>query len=196
MYFKKLIQGLALGGEYGGAATYVAEHAPHGKRGYYTAYIQTQASCGLMTALVVILLIRSILGEDSFNSFGWRIPFILSGILIGVSIWIRLKLKESPMFQHIKDTGNASQSPLLESFGNWANAKLALCALLGTSSGEAVMQYTGQFYSLFFLTQAVKVGMNSLMDQKRKYIPDYLRINITRHSQYISSINLRDNSLW
>src|SRR5689334_19722863 len=153
----RLVQGLALGGEYGGAATYVAEHAPKGKRGYYTSWIQTTATVGLFMALLIILGIRTAMGETEFTAWGWRIPFLLSAILLGVSIWIRLKLAESPLFQKMKEEGTQSKAPLSEAFGNWANAKVALLALLGATAGEAVVWYGGQFYALFFLTQTIKV---------------------------------------
>lgn len=153
----RLIQGLALGGEYGGAATYVAEHAPQGKRGYYTSWIQTTATLGLFLALLLILGIRSVMGEESFGDWGWRIPFLLSGVLLAVSIWIRLSLSESPVFQRMKDEGKTSKRPLTEAFGEWKNAKIAILALLGATAGEAVVWYGGQFYALFFLTQTLKV---------------------------------------
>jgi MFS family permease len=154
----RLVQGLALGGEYGGAATYVAEHAPHGKRGLYTSWIQTTATLGLFMALLVILGIRTAMGEAAFNEWGWRIPFLISAILLVVSIWIRLQLAESPLFQKMKDEGKASKAPLTEAFGNWTNGKIALLALLGATAGEAVIWYGGQFYALFFLTQTIKVN--------------------------------------
>ena len=153
----RLVQGLALGGEYGGAATYVAEHAPNGKRGLYTSWIQTTATLGLFMALLVILGIRTVMGETAFNDWGWRIPFLLSVLLLGVSIWIRLQLAESPAFQKMKDEGAQSKAPLTEAFGNWANGKIAILALLGATAGEAVVWYGGQFYALFFLTQTIKV---------------------------------------
>jgi MFS family permease len=153
----RLVQGLALGGEYGGAATYVAEHAPKDKRGYYTSWIQTTATLGLFLALLLILGIRTVMGEDSFGSWGWRIPFLASGILLIVSIWIRLSLNESPVFQRMKDEGKTSKRPLTEAFGEWANAKIAILALFGATAGEAVVWYGGQFYALFFLTQTLKV---------------------------------------
>jgi MFS family permease len=152
-----LVQGLALGGEYGGAAIYVAEHAPANKRGYYTSWIQTTATLGLFMALLLILGIRSWMGEESFGDWGWRIPFLLSAILLAVSIWIRLKLNESPLFQRMVDEGTRSKRPLTEAFGQWSNAKIALAALLGATAGEAVVWYGGQFYALFFLTQTLKV---------------------------------------
>ena len=153
----RLVQGLALGGEYGGAAIYVAEHAPHGKRGYYTSWIQTTATLGLFMALLLVLAVRSIMGEAAFADWGWRIPFLLSLVLLIVSIWIRLKLNESPVFQRMKDEGKTSKRPLSEAFGQWSNAKIALLALLGATAGEAVIWYGGQFYALFFLTQTLKV---------------------------------------
>ena len=153
----RLVQGLALGGEYGGAATYVAEHAPMGKRGLYTSWIQTTATLGLFMALLLILGIRTAMGEADFNDWGWRIPFLLSAVLLVVSIWIRLKLAESPLFQKMKDEGTRSKAPLTEAFGNWTNGKIALLALLGATAGEAVVWYGGQFYALFFLTQTIKV---------------------------------------
>ncbi len=153
----RLVQGLALGGEYGGAATYVAEHAPRNQRGYYTSWIQTTATLGLFLALLLILGIRTAMGEASFGDWGWRIPFLLSGILLIVSIWIRLSLNESPIFQKMKDEGKTSKRPLTEAFGEWANAKVAILALFGATAGEAVVWYGGQFYALFFLTQTLKV---------------------------------------
>jgi MFS family permease len=153
----RLVQGLALGGEYGGAATYVAEHAPRNQRGYYTSWIQTTATLGLFLALLLILGIRTWMGEESFGDWGWRIPFLLSGILLIVSIWIRLSLNESPVFQKMKDEGKTSKRPLSEAFGEWAHAKIAILALFGATAGEAVVWYGGQFYALFFLTQTLKV---------------------------------------
>jgi len=153
----RLVQGLALGGEYGGAAIYVAEHAPPGKRGYYTSWIQTTATLGLFMALLLILGIRTAMGEQAFGDWGWRLPFLLSAILLIVSIWIRLSLNESPLFQKMKAEGKASKRPLSEAFGQWSNAKIAILALLGATAGEAVVWYGGQFYSLFFLTQTIKV---------------------------------------
>jgi len=153
----RLVQGLALGGEYGGAAIYVAEHAPKNKRGYYTSWIQTTATLGLFMALLLILGIRTWMGEGSFGDWGWRIPFLASGILLAVSIWIRLSLAESPVFQRMKDEGKTSKRPLTEAFGQWSNAKIAILALLGATAGEAVVWYGGQFYALFFLTQTIKV---------------------------------------
>jgi MFS family permease len=153
----RLAQGLALGGEYGGAATYVAEHAPNGKRGYYTSFIQTTATLGLFLSLLVILFTRSALGEPEFAAWGWRIPFLVSVLLLGVSVWIRLRLNESPIFQKMKDEGKSSKAPLTEAFGNWQNGKLVLLALLGGVMGQGVVWYTGQFYALFFLQSILKV---------------------------------------
>ena len=153
----RLLQGLALGGEYGGAATYVAEHAPRGKRGAYTSWIQTTATLGLFLSLLVILGCRLWLGTERFEAWGWRIPFLVSLVLLGVSVWIRLRLNESPLFQAMKDEGRTSKAPLTESFGEWPNLKIVLLALFGLTAGQAVVWYTGQFYSLFFLTQTLKV---------------------------------------
>lgn len=153
----RLLQGLALGGEYGGAATYVAEHAPHGRRGFYTSWIQTTATVGLFLSLLVILSLRLSMSPEAFAAWGWRIPFLLSIILLGFSIWIRLQLQESPAFQKMKAEGTRSKAPLKEAFGRWDNAKIALIALLGGTAGQAVVWYTGQFYALFFLTQTMKV---------------------------------------
>jgi MFS family permease len=153
----RLLQGLALGGEYGGAATYVAEHAPMGKRGYYTSFIQTTATLGLFLSLLVILFTRTILGETEFAAWGWRIPFLLSVILLGVSVIIRLKLNESPVFQRMKEEGKGSKQPLTDAFANWSNGKLVLIALLGGVMGQGVVWYTGQFYALFFLQSILKV---------------------------------------
>ncbi len=153
----RLIQGLALGGEYGGAATYVAEHAPHGRRGFYTSWIQTTATVGLFLSLIVVLALRLNLTPAQFAEWGWRVPFLLSIILLGVSIWIRLQLEESPAFRRIKEEGKHSATPLREAFGRWSNAKFAVIALLGGTAGQAVVWYTGQFYALFFLIQILKL---------------------------------------
>ncbi len=153
----RLLQGLALGGEYGGAATYVAEHSPPGKRGAYTAWIQTTATMGLFLSLLVILGTRTITGEEVFNDWGWRIPFLVSILLLGISVWIRMQLSESPAFQKMKAEGKTSKAPLSESFGQWKNLKIVLIALFGLTAGQAVVWYTGQFYALFFLTQQLKV---------------------------------------
>jgi hypothetical protein len=153
----RLLQGLALGGEYGGAATYVAEHAPHNRRGLWTSWIQTTATLGLFLSLVVILACRSWIPADAFDSWGWRVPFLLSIILLAVSVWIRLKLSESPLFLKMSQEGTLSKAPLTESFAEWGNAKIVLLALFGLTAGQAVVWYTGQFYALFFLTQTLKV---------------------------------------
>lgn len=153
----RLLQGLALGGEYGGAATYVAEHAPMGKRGYYTSFIQTTATLGLFLSLLVILFTRTALGEPEFAAWGWRIPFLVSVLLLGVSVWIRLRLNESPIFQKMKDEGKSSKAPLTEAFANWSNAKIVILALIGGTMGQGVVWYTGQFYALFFLQSILKV---------------------------------------
>src|SRR4051812_29718561 len=153
----RLLQGLALGGEYGGAATYVAEHAPHGKRGAYTSWIQTTATLGLFLSLLVILGCRLWLGTERFDAWGWRIPFLVSLVLLAVSVWIRLRLDESPLFAAMKAEGRASKAPLTESFARWPNLRVVLLALFGLTAGQAVVWYTGQFYSLFFLTQTLKV---------------------------------------
>jgi MFS family permease len=153
----RLLQGLALGGEYGGAATYVAEHAPQHRRGLYTGWIQTRANLGLLLSLIVIAGTRLLLGEEAFGQWGWRIPFLLSVVLLGISVWIRLTLHESPAFQRMKAAGTESKSPLRETFGEWRNVKLVLVALLGLTVGQATVWYSGQFYSLFFLTQTLKV---------------------------------------
>jgi MFS family permease len=153
----RLVQGLALGGEYGGAATYVAEHAPQNRRGFYTSWIQTTATVGLFLSLLVILGLRLSITPEKFADWGWRVPFLLSILLLGVSIWIRLQLQESPAFQKIKEEGKHSKRPLREAFGTWKNAKIALFALLGGTAGQAVVWYTGQFYALFFLTQTLKL---------------------------------------
>ncbi|MCR6733270.1 MAG: MHS family MFS transporter [Afipia sp.] len=153
----RLLQGLALGGEYGGAATYVAEHSPPGKRGYYTSFIQTTATLGLFLSLLVILFTRTILGEPEFAAWGWRVPFLLSVVLLGVSVVIRLRLNESPIFQKMKDEGKGSKAPLTEAFANWSNAKIVIIALIGATMGQGVVWYTGQFYALFFLQSILKV---------------------------------------
>ncbi|WP_425485842.1 MFS transporter [Gemmatirosa kalamazoonensis] len=153
----RLLQGLALGGEYGGAATYVAEHAPNGKRGQYTAWIQTTATLGLFLSLLVILGCRLALGTEAFEAWGWRIPFLVSLVLLGVSVWIRLRLNESPVFQAMKAEGKHSKQPLRDSFGRWPNLRVVLLALFGLVMGQAVVWYAGQFYALFFLTQSLKV---------------------------------------
>ncbi|MGD9810203.1 MAG: MFS transporter [Sphingobium sp.] len=153
----RLLQGLALGGEYGGAATYVAEHAPNNKRGLYTSWIQTTATFGLFAALLVVIGLRTAMGEESFAAWGWRLPFLISIVLLAVSMWIRLQLNESPVFQKMKDEGKTSKAPLSEAFGQWGNLKWVLVALMGAVAGQAVVWYTGQFYALFFLEKTMKV---------------------------------------
>ncbi|AFJ86779.1 MULTISPECIES: MFS transporter [Burkholderia] len=153
----RLLQGLALGGEYGGAATYVAEHAPANRRGFYTAWIQTTATLGLFLSLLVILGVRTFIGEEAFGNWGWRVPFVASILLLAVSVWIRMQLNESPVFLRIKAEGKTSKAPLTEAFGQWKNLKIVILALVGLTAGQAVVWYTGQFYALFFLTQTLKV---------------------------------------
>ena len=153
----RLLQGLALGGEYGGAATYVAEHAPAGQRGAYTAWIQTTATLGLFLSLMVILGTRTIIGEEAFADWGWRVPFLVSVIMLIISVYIRLSMNESPAFVKMKSEGKTSKNPLSESFGQWKNLKIVILALFGLVMGQAVVWYSGQFYALFFLTQALKV---------------------------------------
>ncbi|WP_460055075.1 MFS transporter [Pseudomonas sp. S2_D06] len=153
----RLLQGLALGGEYGGAATYVAEHAPKGKRGFFTSWIQTTATLGLFLSLLVILACRTLLGTEAFEAWGWRIPFLLSILLLIVSVYIRLQLSESPVFMKMKAEGKSSKAPLTESFARWENLKIVIMALLGGTAGQAVVWYTGQFYALFFLLQTLKI---------------------------------------
>jgi len=157
----RLLQGLALGGEYGGAATYVAEHAPNGRRGYFTSWIQTTATLGLFLSLIVIIFVQYLMGAAQFAAWGWRIPFLVSVVLLGVSVWIRLKMNESPAFQRMKAEGKGSKAPLTEAFGTWKNAKIAIIALLGATMGQAVVWYGGQFYALFFLQNVLKVDLFS-----------------------------------
>ena len=158
----RMLQGLALGGEYGGAATYVAEHAPDDRRGFYTSWIQTTATLGLFLSLIIILVIQNLMTKEDFAAWCWRIPFLLSAVLLGISVWIRLSLSESPTFQRMKDEGKTSKAPLSEAFGQWKNAKIAILALLGLTAGQAVVWYTGQFYALFFLTNVLKVDSVSV----------------------------------
>ena len=165
----RLLQGLALGGEYGGAATYVAEHAPHGKRGYDTSWIQTTATLGLFLSLIVIGVCRAKMTPEVFKSWGWRIPFLVSIVLLAFSVYIRLKLQESPIFKAMKSQGKGSKAPLKDSFANWANLKVVVLALLGATAGQGVVWYTGQFYALFFLTIYLKVD----------YLTSYILIAIS-----------------
>ena len=153
----RILQGLALGGEYGGAATYVAEHAPHNKRGLYTSFIQITATFGLFAALLVVIGFRTSLGEDTFAAWGWRLPFLISIVLLGVSMWIRLQLNESPVYQKMKDEGTTSKAPLTEAFGKWGNLKFVFICLFGAVAGQAVVWYGGQFYALFYLEKVLKV---------------------------------------
>jgi len=155
----RLLQGLALGGEYGGAAVYVAEHAPDGKRGYYTSYIQTTATLGLFLSLAVILIVRAIVGEDAFKAWGWRVPFILSLLLLAISYYIRVRLRESPLFAALKESGRTSRAPIQESFGTWSRWKIFFAVLFGATAGQAVVWYTGQFYALLFLQTVLKVPL-------------------------------------
>ncbi|HME38323.1 MAG TPA: MFS transporter [Steroidobacteraceae bacterium] len=153
----RLLQGLALGGEYGGAATYVAEHAPRGKRGLFTSWIQTTATLGLFLALLVVIGTRTLIGEDAFKAWGWRVPFLVSVVLLAVSLWIRMQLSESPVFLKMKGTGGGSKAPLTEAFARWGNLKIVIICLLGAVMGQAVVWYTGQFYALFFLERMLRV---------------------------------------
>jgi MFS family permease len=161
----RMLQGLALGGEYGGAAVYVAEHAPVGRRGFYTSFIQITATVGLLLSLVVILVLRTWMGEQGFQTgegwpiAGWRIPFLLSVVLLGISVWIRMQMHESPAFQKMKEEGTQSKAPLKEAFGQWSNLKMVLIALIGLAIGQAVVWYTGQFYALFFIQSILKVDL-------------------------------------
>jgi MFS family permease len=154
----RILQGLALGGEYGGAATYVAEHAPSNKRGAFTSWIQTTATMGLFMSLLIILGTRTAVGEEAFAEWGWRIPFLLSVFLLAISVWIRMSMAESPAFMKMKSEGRTSKAPLTESFGQWRNLKIVILALIGLTAGQAVVWYTGQFYALFYLTQTLKVS--------------------------------------
>ena len=153
----RLLQGLALGGEYGGAAIYVAEHAPEGRRGFHTSFIQTTATLGLFAALIVVIVTRSLTGEIAFIDWAWRIPFLISLVLLPISMWMRLKLEESPVFRQMKEEGTTSRAPLTEAFASWPNAKLVLIALFGAVIGQAVVWYTGQFYALFFLEKIMRL---------------------------------------
>ena len=153
----RMLQGLALGGEYGGAATYVAEHAPRNRRGFFTSWIQTTATMGLFLSLIIILGIQNMMSKEDFAAWGWRIPFLVSVVLLGISIWIRMQMSESPAFKKMKEEGKTSKAPLSEAFGQWKNAKIALIALFGLTAGQAVVWYTGQFYALFFLQNVLKV---------------------------------------
>jgi MFS family permease len=157
----RLLQGLALGGEYGGAAVYVAEHAPDGRRGFYTSFIQTTATLGLFMSLAVILIVRAAVGEEAFRVWGWRIPFVLSLLLVGISYYIRMRLRESPLFTALKESGKTSKAPIQESFGTWARWKVFLVVLFGATAGQAVVWYTGQFYALLYLQTVLKVPLTT-----------------------------------
>ena len=157
----RILQGLALGGEYGGAAVYVAEHVPDAKRGFYTSFIQITATLGLFVSLAVILLVQSAMSKEAFSAWGWRVPFLLSILLVGVSLYIRLRMKESPIFQHIKGAGMTSARPLKEAFTNWKNLKIVLISLFGATAGQGVVWYTGQFYALFYLQTILRVNTTS-----------------------------------
>jgi MFS family permease len=157
----RLLQGLALGGEYGGAAVYVAEHAPDGRRGFYTSFIQTTATLGLFLSLAVILIVRGLIGEDAFKEWGWRVPFILSLLLVAISYYIRMRLRESPLFSILKQTGKTSHAPIQESFGTWARWKVFFAVLFGATAGQAVVWYTGQFYALLFMQTVLKVPLTT-----------------------------------
>jgi len=157
----RILQGLALGGEYGGAAVYVAEHVPDEKRGFYTSFIQITATLGLFVSLFVILVVQNTMTRESFSAWGWRVPFLISIFLVGVSLYIRLRMKESPIFQHIKATGMTSAKPLKEAFTHWANLKLVLISLFGATAGQGVVWYTGQFYALFYLQTILRVNLTS-----------------------------------
>jgi MFS family permease len=157
----RILQGLALGGEYGGAAVYVAEHVPDGKRGFYTSFIQITATLGLFVSLAVILAVQNAMSRESFTAWGWRIPFLISIFLVGISLYVRLRMKESPIFQHIKSTGMTSARPLKEAFTRWENLKLVLISLFGATAGQGVVWYTGQFYALFYLQTILKVNATS-----------------------------------
>jgi len=157
----RVLQGLALGGEYGGAAVYVAEHVPDGKRGFYTSFIQITATLGLFLSLVVILVVQNALGPEAFRAWGWRIPFLISIVLVGISLYIRLRMKESPIFEHIKSAGMTSARPLKEAFTEWVNLRRVLISLFGATAGQGVIWYTGQFYALFYLQAILKVHPTS-----------------------------------
>ncbi|MBP6715933.1 MAG: MFS transporter [Acidobacteria bacterium] len=157
----RVLQGLALGGEYGGAAVYVAEHVPDGQRGFYTSFIQITATLGLFVSLIVILIVQNMLGADAFKAWGWRVPFLVSILLVGVSLYIRIRMKESPIFEHLKTTGLTSAKPLKEAFTEWVNLRRVLISLFGATAGQGVIWYTGQFYALFYLQTILKVHSTS-----------------------------------
>ncbi len=157
----RVLQGLALGGEYGGAAVYVAEHVPDNRRGFYTSFIQITATLGLFVSLAVILIVQNTMSKEAFGAWGWRVPFIISILLVGVSLYIRLRMKESPIFQHVKSAGMTSAKPLKEAFTQWPNLKRVLISLFGATAGQGVVWYTGQFYALFYLQSILKVNATS-----------------------------------
>ena len=157
----RVLQGLALGGEYGGAAVYVAEHVPDARRGFYTSFIQITATLGLFVSLVVILIVQNAMSKETFSSWGWRVPFIISIFLVGISLYIRLRMKESPIFTQIKSAGMTSAKPLKEAFTKWENLKHVLISLFGATAGQGVVWYTGQFYALFYLQTILKVNTRS-----------------------------------
>ena len=157
----RILQGLALGGEYGGAAVYVAEHVPDGRRGFYTSFIQITATLGLFVSLAVILAVQNAMTDETFRAWGWRVPFLISIVLVGISLYIRLRMKESPIFQHIKTHGMTSAQPLKEAFTQWGNLKRVLISLFGATAGQGVVWYTGQFYALFYLQAILKVDVTS-----------------------------------
>ncbi|MEI6243959.1 MAG: MFS transporter [Acidobacteriota bacterium] len=157
----RVLQGLALGGEYGGAAVYVAEHVPDGQRGFYTSFIQVTATLGLFISLAVILSVQNLIGNEAFKVWGWRIPFLISVLLVGISLYIRLRMKESPIFEHLKGAGLTSTKPLTEAFTEWTNLRRVLISLFGATAGQGVIWYTGQFYALFYLQTILKVNATS-----------------------------------
>src|SRR6185312_5390857 len=157
----RVLQGLALGGEYGGAAVYVAEHVPDEKRGFYTSFIQITATLGLFMSLIVILVVENAMTREAYTAWGWRVPFIISIFLVGISLYIRVRMKESPIFQQIKSAGMTSAQPLKEAFTRWENLKRVLISLFGATAGQGVVWYTGQFYALFYLQTILKVNSRS-----------------------------------
>jgi MFS family permease len=183
----RLVQGLAVGGEYGGATTYVAEHAPPTRRGLYTGFIQITASLGFITSLIVVISVRFMIGEEAFGAWGWRIPFLVSIVLLGVSLWIRLQLNESPVFQKMKAEGRTSKAPLTESFARWENLRWVLVALFGAVGGQAVVGSTGQFYALFFLEKTLKVDGETTVRQDRAQADRTMRVR-ARSDRLLSAL--------
>jgi MFS family permease len=157
----RVLQGLALGGEYGGAAVYVGEHVPDNKRGFYTSFIQITATLGLFVSLIVILITQSAMSKEDFTAYGWRIPFLISIILVLISLYIRLKMKESPIFAELKATGMTSSQPLKDAFTKWPNLKQVVISLFGATAGQGVVWYTGQFYALFYMQTILKVNVKT-----------------------------------